>query len=451
MMHAQLLGSALVALAISAAGLQANINTSASPTVDATVTHLFDEFISKHGRQYKSGTQEYQDRRDLFEHRLGLVQQHNMKVGRLWKAGINKLADMTDAELSKLRGYKRSVRSGPPSSSGAAPAAAMGLLAGTGSESGFLRMPPSFSWAGKLNATTKILDQGRCGSCWAFASVTALNAHSELFAEGHTFSPQQIVSCAPNPRKCGGDGGCEGSTVELAFDYLLQTTAVSEDDFPYEAKTLECPLKLRVNEARPQVGVHGAEAPAVEDVSLALRSGLPSKAYGLTGWMALPENKARPFFQTLYETGPIAVALAAYARWNYYESGILDSCGDDEEANQAFVVNHAVVLIGWGEEHGHSYWQIQNSWGPDWGESGYMRILRKQGMSTEEQLCAIDDDPLIGVGCPGGPSSVTVCGSCGMLYDGLVPTFEGSLQSWWSKHGHQAFTMGGQSLLRGPA
>jgi len=31
-----------------------------------------------------------------------------------------------------------------------------------------------------------------------------------------------------------------------------------------------------------------------------------------------------------------------------------------------------------------------------------------------------------GVACKGGPSEVTVCGSCGVLYDSVVPEFEDS-------------------------
>lgn len=436
---------------------QGSASTDASPSAEAsvlseaTVSRLFDEFITRHGRPYKSGTQEYQERRSLFESRLGFVQQHNNKVERMWKAGINKLSDLTEAELNKLRGYKRSVRSGPPATASAvAPVGLMGV-AGTSDGHFAKQMLTDFTWAGKLKATTDILDQGRCGSCWAFASVTTLNAHSELFADGRTFSPQQIVSCAPNPRKCGGDGGCEGSTVELAFDYLLRSHAVEEQDFPYEARDVVCPAHMRINSTDAQAGAHGAAAPTVDVSNKMLQSDGAARTFGLSGWMMLPENKARPFFETLYETGPIAVALAAYGRWNYYESGILDTCGDDVDSSSAFIVNHAVVLVGWGEEFGLNYWQIQNSWGSDWGERGYMRILRNKGIAAEEKLCAVDDDPLVGVGCPEGPTSVEVCGSCGMLYDGLVPIFRGSTTSWWAQHGHRVFEAPKPALLRGHA
>ena len=31
---------------------------------------------------------------------------------------------------------------------------------------------------------------------------------------------EEILSCTPNTKHCGGDGGCSGATAELAFQYV---------------------------------------------------------------------------------------------------------------------------------------------------------------------------------------------------------------------------------------
>jgi cathepsin L len=38
-----------------------------------------------------------------------------------------------------------------------------------------------------------------------------------------------MAMCAPNPDSCGGTGKCEGSTAELAFEYLTGSSGMYQE------------------------------------------------------------------------------------------------------------------------------------------------------------------------------------------------------------------------------
>ena len=62
-----------------------------------------------------------------------------------------------------------------------------------------------------------------------------------------------------------------------------------------------------------------------------------------------------------------------------YTGGILDSdaCGTQ--------LDHAVTAVGYGKEGDKEYYIIRNSWGPSWGENGYIKIAAVEG----DGICGI--------------------------------------------------------------
>jgi len=140
---------------------------------------------------------------------------------------------------------------------------------------------------------------------------------------------------------------------------------------------------------------------------------------GITGYEVLPSNKQHPLLQALFESGgPIAVSVDA-STWFGYHAGIFSDTTGGSKAE--FVINHAVTLTGYkmpkGTEMG--YWRIKNSWGPSWGENGFIRLEMKK---NEEAHCGMDTMTHVGLACDGDPDEAWVCGTCGILYDSTYPT-----------------------------
>eukprot|EP00971_Amphidinium_carterae_P090130 1784336-Amphidinium_carterae.1 len=138
------------------------------------------------------------------------------------------------------------------------------------------------------------------------------------------------------------------------------------------------------------------------------------RSIGLIGWERLPVNKYEPLLMAIYTRGPVAVAVATDWGSQLYKSGIFDSCSQNP------TIAHAMLAVGYGKDGDVKYWTLQNSWGTSFGEKGKMRLLRAD---DEESFCGKDARPADGTGCDGGPTEVTACGRCGILYDTVVPHF----------------------------
>lgn len=363
----------------------------------ATSPPTFAAFVELHAKSYS--TEEYATRRTLYEQRVQEVKSQNADASRRWTAGINSMSDWTEDERARLRGWVRGARPMHNSNHLARARPAFLQRSDTKWEEA---LPEEKSWM-SLNAANNVYNQGGCGSCWAIAASTVLQAHAEIHGHPRTFSVQEIVSCTPNPRECGGKGRCDGATLELAMDWVMKAGCSEEADVPYHGVDGEC------TKSAPGAVTMMSQLTGGETTSEFSAGGA---AFGMTGWEMLTQNKQEPLMRAVVERGPVGVSVAG-DNWFNYESGIFDGCDKDS------VIDHAVVLMGYGQEGGQKFWQIQNSWGPDWGEHGHIRLLRHDG----DDWCGMDNDPQKGTACKGENDPVPVCGMCGVLYDSVVPHF----------------------------
>lgn len=346
----------------------------------------FEAYTKLHGKNYQKGSAEYLFRQELFLKAAARTAAQNAAPDRLWTAGLNEYSDWSEQELKSLRGWVRQTESHPGVSF---------LSEYEEVHRSNEQLPESVNWQ-HLASAAVVPNQAGCGSCWAVATAAVLDAHREIH-QGivDQFSAQELVNCVPNPQECGGQGGCKGATAELAMAYAQEYGLPTEAEVPYKGENGQCRRSLLQK-------------------SFLGRSVGAGASFGLLGWRTLPSNRELPLARALVEQGPIAVSVAG-SKWGDYSSGIFNSCKKDS------IIDHAVTLYGYGKSaSGQKYWTIRNSWGPSWGENGYIRLLRHD---DEEGYCGTDNKPEDGTGCKGGPPEVTVCGSCGVLYDSVVPHF----------------------------
>mmetsp|Transcript_2055 Transcript_2055/g.4473 ORF Transcript_2055/g.4473 Transcript_2055/m.4473 type:complete len:209 (+) Transcript_2055:143-769(+) len=189
--------------------------TTARPLSDVAEALPFYDYVAAHHKNYTPGSSEWTDRGVIYAAEVSAVAAHNRSYldGRVhYMRKIGRFADYTREERAALGGYRKGLH---PAWGGRESLLAEGSTEAEGrilSASQFTMddpkdLPLSVDWRIDVPGTvTAVRDQGDCGSCWAFAAAAALESHIALETGTlYNFSPQQLVSCMPNPRGCGGE------------------------------------------------------------------------------------------------------------------------------------------------------------------------------------------------------------------------------------------------------
>jgi C1A family cysteine protease len=200
-------------------------------------------------------------------------------------------------------------------------------------------VPTSVDWRSK-GAVTGVKDQGQCGSCWAFSTVGAVEGiHAIKSGNLVSLSEQELVDCDTN-----GQSGCNGGNMQGAFSWIVKNGLCTEAAYPYHALDSSC------------------------------KKDKCTAAAHITGHNNVANNENALIAAIAAQ--PVSVAIEADQQgFQFYTGGVFDGvCGTN--------LDHGVLAVGYGS----NYYIVKNSWGANWGESGYIRMIRGRNQ------CGIDID-----------------------------------------------------------
>ncbi|KAG6779894.1 hypothetical protein NC652_012017 [Populus alba x Populus x berolinensis] len=301
-------------------------------SVDKLV-ELFESWISRHGKAYNS-LEEKLHRFEVFKENLKHIDQRNKEVTSYW-LGLNEFADLSHEEFkSKFLGLH--------------PEFPRKKSSEDFSYRDVVDLPKSIDWR-KKGAVTPVKNQGSCGSCWAFSTVAAVEGINRIVAGNLTsLSEQQLIDCDTS-----FNNGCNGGLMDYAFKFIVNNGGLhEEEDYPYLMEEGTC------DEKREELEV-----------------------VTISGYHDVPRNDEQSLLKALAHQ-PLSVAIDASGRdFQFYSGGVFSGpCGTD--------LDHGVAAVGYGSSSGIDYIIVKNSWGPKWGERGYLRMKRNTG--KPEGLCGIN-------------------------------------------------------------
>lgn len=152
-----------------------------------------------------------------------------------------------------------------------------------------------------------------------------------------SLSEQELVSCAPNPLHCGGNGGCGGSTAEIAMEYVRTHGMVDEWTFGYASNhgaNVTCTLQ---QEEKTKSSLRGRHQDDDDD-----KHYLKHAVASIDGWMTLPRNNYTAVMNAVAQIGPLSISVAC-SPWVMYKEGIYS--GKLETRKETDVSATSVILF----------------------------------------------------------------------------------------------------------
>jgi C1A family cysteine protease len=325
-------------------GSQLHLNTFSNPIGEllhdsGEVDREFEKFKSTYGKSYQNN-KEHESRKTNFRHNFRFVHSTN-RQGRSFRVAVNHLADTTQDERKRMRGYRYT---GPNNG-----------LPFEMTNKMVQDMPDSLDWR-LMGAVTPVKDQAICGSCWSFGTAETIEGALFLY-RNRTFlvelSQQNLMDCTWGY----GNNGCDGGEEWRAYEWIMANGGIATADSygPYLMADGMCHFKNAT-------------------VGTTIKSYVNVTSFNLTALKV-----------ALFNYGPTAVDIdASHLTFSFYSSGVYY---DPQCKNGIDDLDHSVLAVGYGTLYGQDYWLVKNSWSTHWGDSGYVL------MSMKDNNCGVATSP----------------------------------------------------------
>ena len=215
-------------------------------------------------------------------------------------------------------------------------------------------LPENYNYLKDVNATADVKNQQSCGCCWSFAATSALAYRYKKLGLDLSLSPQDGLSCyLPD---------CErGNNVQDPQLNLVKNGTVTESCFPFASGD----------------GITIPQCPSQCEDGSELKKYYSQNAYSASNYA---QSSFYDFvillMDQLVTQGPILGGFTVYQDFRVFGrdtnkclNDVYTYDGVSEESG-----GHAVTIVGYGLLNNKFYWLIQNSWGPNWCDNGFIKM-----------------------------------------------------------------------------